>query len=158
MFYVGIDIAKQNHEASIIDLDGSIPHRPGASGMRRKPRPPSGPVRCRRRSMRTIARTPDTPARWRRLPRLSLIHIYAILSIIELEAEINEDICKLVQTKKDIVHKIKAVQNTEYQTLLELRYLCFKSWEQIAVDMGYELRWLYRLHHRALDAVTEISH
>lgn len=82
----------------------------------------------------------------------------AILSIIELEAEINEDICKLVQTKKDIVHKIKAVQNTEYQTLLELRYLCFKSWEQIAVDMGYELRWLYRLHHRALDAVSEISH
>ena len=67
-------------------------------------------------------------------------------------------ICKLVQMKKDIVHKIKAVQNTEYQTLLELRYLCFKSWEQIAVDMGYELRWLYRLHHRALDAVTEISH
>ena len=43
----------------------------------------------------------------------------AILSIIELEAEINEDICKLVQMKKDIVHKIKAVQNTEYQTLLE---------------------------------------
>ena len=41
----------------------------------------------------------------------------AILSIIELEAEINGDICKLVQTKKDIVHKIKAVQNTEYQTL-----------------------------------------
>ena len=74
----------------------------------------------------------------------------AILSIIELEAEINGDICKLVQTKKDIVHKIKAVQNTEYQTLLELRYLCFKSWAQIAVDMGYELRWLYRLHHRAL--------
>ena len=74
----------------------------------------------------------------------------AILSIIELEAE--------MQMKKDIVHKIKAVQNTEYQTLLELRYLCFKSWEQIAVDMGYELRWLYRLHHRALDAVTEISH
>ena len=32
----------------------------------------------------------------------------AILSIIELEAEINGDICKLVQTKKDIVHKIKA--------------------------------------------------
>ena len=27
----------------------------------------------------------------------------AILSIIELEAEINGDICKLVQTKKDIV-------------------------------------------------------
>lgn len=47
---------------------------------------------------------------------------------------------------------------TAYQTLLELRYLCFKSWEQIAVDMGYDLRWLYRLHHRALNAVSEASH
>ena len=82
----------------------------------------------------------------------------AILSIIELEAEINADICKLVDTKKDIVHKIKSVENPEYQTLLELRYLCFKSWEQIAVDMGYDLRWLYRLHHRALNAVIETSH
>ena len=72
----------------------------------------------------------------------------AILSIIELE--INEDICKLVQMKKDIVHKIKAVQNTEYQTLLELRYLCFKSWEQIAVDMGYSIQHIYRLHDWAL--------
>ena len=50
----------------------SIPHRPGASGMRRKPRLLSVPVRCRRRSMRTIARTPDTPARWRQPPRLCL--------------------------------------------------------------------------------------
>lgn len=31
--------------------------------------PPSVLGRCRQRSMRTIARTPDTPARWRRLPR-----------------------------------------------------------------------------------------
>lgn len=82
----------------------------------------------------------------------------AILSIIELEAEINNDICKLVDTKKDIVHKIKSVENTEYQTLLELRYLCFKPWEKIAVDMGYDLRWLYRLHHRALNAVIETNH
>ena len=75
----------------------------------------------------------------------------AILSIIELEAEINGDICKLVQTKKDIVHKIKAVQNTEYQTLLELRYLCFYSWEKVAVEMEYDLRYLHKLHRKALE-------
>ena len=82
----------------------------------------------------------------------------AILSIIELENEINEDICKLVDTKRDIVHRINAVENPEYQTLLELRYLCFKTWEQIAVEMHYELRWLYRLHRRALDAVALAGH
>ena len=82
----------------------------------------------------------------------------AVLSIIELENEINKDICHLVDIKKDIVHRIKAVKNPEYQTLLELRYLCFKTWEQIAVEMNYELRWLYRLHRRALDAVAETGH
>ena len=81
-----------------------------------------------------------------------------IVKIIDLENEINEDIDTLVDLKREIVGVIKRIDNPEYQTLLELRYLCFKSWEQIAVDMGYELRWLYRLHHRALDAVTEISH
>lgn len=82
----------------------------------------------------------------------------AILSIIELESEINEDICRLVEIKKDIVHRIKSVENLEYQTLLELRYLCFKTWEQIAVEMNYELRWLYRLHRRALDAISATGH
>ena len=29
--------------------------------------------------------------------------------------------------------------------------------EQIAVEMGYDLRWLYRLHGKALDVVREIT-
>ena len=77
----------------------------------------------------------------------------AILSIIELEAEINGDICKLVQTKKDIVHKIKAVQNTEYQTLLELRYLCYKPWNEIMTELGYSEPTIYRLNGEALKKI-----
>lgn len=79
----------------------------------------------------------------------------AILSIIELEAEINADIHKLVELKQDIVTKIKSVENPEYQSLLEQRYLSFKPWEQIAVDMGRDLRWVYRQHIKALDKIFE---
>ena len=32
-------------------------------------------------------------------------------------------------------------------------YLCFITWEQIAVDMGYELRYIHKLHGKALDEV-----
>ena len=74
----------------------------------------------------------------------------AIAKMIDLEAEINSDIDELVDLKRGIVNLIKQVQNTEYQTLLELRYLCFKTWEQIAVDMGYDLRYVHKLHLRAL--------
>ena len=77
--------------------------------------------------------------------------------IIDLENEINADIDQLVDLKRDIVAIIKAVENPEYQTLLELRYLCFKTWEQIAVDMGYELRYLHKLHHRALGSCNIAS-
>lgn len=82
----------------------------------------------------------------------------AIAKIIDLQAEINSDIDTLVDLKRDLSATIKAVGNTEYQTVLEKRYLCFQSWEQIAVEMGYDLRWLYRIHGKALDEVQAVTH
>jgi DNA-directed RNA polymerase specialized sigma subunit len=78
----------------------------------------------------------------------------AIAKIIDLQAEINRDIDRLVDLKREMVRLIKAVDNTEYQTLLELRYLCFKTWEQIAVDMGYNVRHVYRLHGEAVESIV----
>jgi len=84
----------------------------------------------------------------------------AVVKIVDLQAEINRDIDRLVDLKREMVRLIKAVDNTEYQTLLELRYLCFKTWEQIAVDMGYNVRHVYRLHDEAVEniAVSRTSH
>lgn len=76
-----------------------------------------------------------------------------IAKIVDLEAEINRDIEKLVEIKQNIVSTIKKVQNPELQTLLELRYLCFRTWEQIAVEMNYDLSWVHRLHNRALNKI-----
>jgi len=77
----------------------------------------------------------------------------AVDKIVDLQAEINRDIDALVDLKRDIVRAIKAVENTEYQTILELRYLCFKTWEQIAVDMGYNVRHVYRIHDEAVNQI-----
>jgi DNA-directed RNA polymerase specialized sigma subunit len=73
--------------------------------------------------------------------------------IVDLQAEINRDIDRLVDLKREMVSLIKAVDNTEYQTLLELRYLCFKTWEQISVDMGYSIQHIYRLREKAYDEI-----
>lgn len=74
-----------------------------------------------------------------------------IVKIIDLEHEINADIDMLVDLKREIVNVIKRISNPEYQTLLELRYLCFYSWEKIAVEMDYDLRYMHKLHKKALD-------
>lgn len=73
-----------------------------------------------------------------------------IVKIIDLENEIDEEIDKLIDLKQEIVSLIKQVKNPEYKTLLELRYLCFRTWEQIAVEMRYDLSWIHRLHKKAL--------
>ena len=77
-----------------------------------------------------------------------------IAKMVDLENEINEDIDALVDLKAEIMACIKQISNPEYQTLLELRYLCFKRWEEIAVDTGYSLRRLYELHNSALEQIS----
>ena len=75
-----------------------------------------------------------------------------IAKIVDLENEVSGDLNELVDLKSNITHLIKSLQNRDYQTLLELRYLCFKPWEQVADSMGYSLHHLYKLHNAALDA------
>ena len=77
-----------------------------------------------------------------------------IIKILDLEDELKADIAKLVNLKKEIMEVIKAVPNVEYQTLLEKRYLCFITWEQIAVDMNYSMQHVHRMHSTALKEIV----
>ena len=78
----------------------------------------------------------------------------AVVKIIDLQNQINRDIDRLVDLKREIVEVIKAVEIPEYQTLLEKRYLCFMSWEKIAVDMNYSIDNVFKVHRKALACVT----
>ena len=81
----------------------------------------------------------------------------AVAKIVDMQTEINYDIDRLIDLKREMVKLIKLVDNTECQTLLELRYLCFKTWEQIAVDMGYTIDNVYRIHRKALSVVSSLQ-
>lgn len=76
--------------------------------------------------------------------------------IIDLENEINNDIDRLVDLKRDVMETIGKVQDTNCQMLLELRYLSFKSWDEIADEMHFTSRWVHILHSKALAAVDKI--
>ena len=74
----------------------------------------------------------------------------------ELQESLQTDIDRLVELKKEIMGTVKAVEDVELQALLEKRYLCFLSWEKIAVDMHSSIQHIYRMHDTALAAVEEI--
>lgn len=73
-----------------------------------------------------------------------------VMKMIELDEEIDKDIVKLVELKREIIRTINKIDDMEYKTVLEKRYLCYEEWEKIAEDMGYSIRQLYRLHGNAL--------
>ena len=77
----------------------------------------------------------------------------AVCKIIDLENEIAADMERLVELKAEIISTIKAVDCIEYQLILEKRYISGKSWPEIAVDLGYKMRHLYKLHDDALEKI-----
>lgn len=79
-----------------------------------------------------------------------------IVKIIDLEREITDDIDKLIDLKREIMNKIDSIQNDDYKLLLTLRYLNFKTWEQIAVEMEFTFQWVHELHRRALIVFEEM--
>lgn len=93
---------------------------------------------------------PDTP----NVCRMSDI----IAKIVDAEDEINAEIDCLVDLKREMRVVIGAIGNPEYQTLLELRYLCFKTWEQISVAMSYSIQHAYRIHEQALATIIVPQH
>jgi len=77
----------------------------------------------------------------------------AVVRITELETEINTSIARLMQLKVEIADVIHSVNSMECETLLEMRYLAFLSWDQVAAQLNYSQDYIYHLHRKALALV-----
>ena len=80
----------------------------------------------------------------------------AIIRLMEAEEQLNMQIDQLVDTKIEIGKLIDMVHNESYRLLLEKRYLCFLSWDQIAAEMHYSRRWVLNKHERALEVADRL--
>ena len=88
---------------------------------------------------------PDSPSRQQMAD--------TICKIVDLEREINEDIDRLVDLKAEARRAINAVSDPDQQLILELRYLCYKPWNEIMTELGYSEPTAYRLHGEALKKI-----
>ncbi|MCK9479283.1 MAG: DUF1492 domain-containing protein [Firmicutes bacterium] len=79
-----------------------------------------------------------------------------IIKIMQAEDELNAVIDKLVETKENIRKMILKINNSDYRIVLELRYLCFNSWEKIAIKLNLSCNGVYQKHFRALQKFNKI--
>lgn len=81
-----------------------------------------------------------------------------VVSIMALEEEITEEIMEITTFESETSEIIRElIEDQNYTTVLELRYLSYLRWEEIAVRMGYTFRWTQELHHRALVEMREAA-
>ncbi len=78
-----------------------------------------------------------------------------ICKIVDLENEILHDIEALVDLKRNISNVIRSLENPDYRIVLELRYLCFKKWDEIAHHFHFAIRHVHRIHAEALAVCSE---
>ena len=82
----------------------------------------------------------------------SLVEYYA-LRIVEVEHEIMDLQEELQKARKEIAEAIRTVDNTELETLLEMRYLGYLEWNEISARFGYVSNYVFRRHRNALRKV-----
>ena len=79
-----------------------------------------------------------------------------IAKLESLRQEINDEIDRYRDLKREINAVIAAVKSEKYRTLLRKRYVLFKTWEQIACEMDISYQWVCKLHGRALQVVDKM--
>lgn len=74
----------------------------------------------------------------------------AVEKIINLQEQINRDVDKYVDIKRDTMDLLLQIENPVHYKILHSRYVLYKTWEQIACDIGFTYQWVCQLHGVAL--------
>lgn len=79
-------------------------------------------------------------------------------SILELQAKI-ENLKKIyIERFFEVEAAIKSLNDDSLEEILELRYLNFLKWDEIADTMHYSTRRILQLHGKALQMLTVQNH
>ncbi len=80
----------------------------------------------------------------------------AIVKLVDLSHEINDDIDKLIDLRAEIKETINKVGDFRYKLVLEMRYINNKDWDEVSETLKYDTRYTMKLHGRALKVIDEI--
>lgn len=80
----------------------------------------------------------------------------AVNKCVDMEAEIDALVDKLIDTKKDIVRTIEQLYSPVEYDVLHMKYIQFKDFYEIAEKYKKDYGWATTTHGRALAHVQEI--
>lgn len=77
-----------------------------------------------------------------------------VANIVDLEQELVEEIEDLIEAERIVGQAITLLEDPADRALLELRYLNYLTWPEIADRLGKTLRWIMTLHKNILEKIS----
>lgn len=78
----------------------------------------------------------------------------AVEALVQTQQELQCQINQCGAIRREIVAALEQFCNPRDNEILRRRYLLGQKWEQIAVEMHLEYRWVRRLHKRAVGILS----
>ena len=78
-----------------------------------------------------------------------------IYKLIELRDKYLDECQTLAEKRADIINLIHKVEDIRFQQVLYFRYVMCMKWEDIGERMGYDDRYVLKLHGYALDYLNK---
>ena len=80
----------------------------------------------------------------------------AINKCVDMEAEIDNLIDELIDTKKNVIQTIEKLDSPTEYNVLHMRYIQYMSLQEIADHYNRDYGWVTTTHGRALKSVQEV--
>lgn len=74
----------------------------------------------------------------------------AVEAILEAQEQLRAQCDQCAAVRAEVEAAIARVPGQRDQEILRRRYILGQKWEQIAVEMVIDLRWIYRMHKRVV--------
>lgn len=74
----------------------------------------------------------------------------AAARIADIDLQINGEIARAEEVRREISAAIDAVQDSRMRDVLRLRYIAGMGWQRVAEILHYSERWVRELHSRSL--------
>ena len=82
-------------------------------------------------------------------------YVRTVSRMIDLNEEINRDIDDFVDRKHKIINEIQSLENTKHIQILFKKYVEYKTFEQISVEMNYTYQYIVLLNGYALKEFSQ---
>lgn len=82
----------------------------------------------------------------------------AVERILDAQQRLAAEAARCAAARAEVRAAIDTVPDPLRRDILIRRYILGQRWERVAADLDRDLRWVLRLHHRAVEDLTIESH